>query len=395
MKSIANLSCALVCFAFAACSHQSGKSSQTLKEGAIYINLDHTEPLSASVLFDTIEYVPLETSDSFLVSGMNHLKLNADGDIYFVSDKSFFLFDGRTGKGKLKISKLGSGPGEYTSLFDSHFDADTRQIELLDNNGKRIMVYDSAGNYLCSISLPFMPFMLTKTESSGYWFYNNNLLSDVSESKVVHYDVGAKKIVEEYAPIDKHLAGYFFVEDEKNLVACGEDLLYLSSPVDTIYRIAPGKGMEPAYVLDFGKYKAPSSFYASDYQDIMAFVEAAMKNDYVFELPVLAVNDDWLAVGCVKAGQLSLTFHSIDGEKTLTSSSLLDDFHFETSLTLKTKNMHFCMDNDYFYFTMTAEQLLELQGEGKQGGSMYELIENKEITDSSNPILVKCRLKRN
>ncbi len=121
MKSIANLSCALVCFAFAACSHQSGKSSQSLKEGAICINLDHTEPLSASVLFDTIEY----------------------------------------------------------------------------------------------------------------------------------------------APIDKHLAGYFFVEDEKNLVACGKDLLYLSSPVDTVYRIASGKGMEPAYVLDFGKYKAPSSFYAA------------------------------------------------------------------------------------------------------------------------------------
>lgn len=380
-----------LCLVSVACSSRPDKIS---KEGTIYIDFDHATPLQASALFDTIEYVPLESSDSFLVSGVSHLKLSEDKDIYFISDKSFYLFDGETGEGKLKIAKLGNGPGEYTSVFDSHLDMNARQIELLDNNGKRVMVYDLDGNYKHAVSLPFMPFMLTKTETSGYWFYNNNLPSDATESKVVHYDAITGKIMEEYDPIDKHLAEYFFVEDEKNLVTSDDALLYLSSPVGTIYRITPGKGMEPAYILDLGKYQSPSTFYAANYRDIMEFVEAVKKHDYVFEMPALAVNDRWVVVACIKGGQLYLTFHPTMDGKTTTFSSLLDDFHFATPLPLKNSNMHFCMDDEYFYFTMTAEQLLGLQAGDGQGKGMHELITNKGIADDSNPILVKCKLKK-
>ena len=69
--------------------------------------------LTSLPVVDTIMYVPLETSDSFLFSNISHLKVSRDQNIYFISDKSFFLFDGHTGKGKLKISRLGTGPDGY------------------------------------------------------------------------------------------------------------------------------------------------------------------------------------------------------------------------------------------------------------------------------------------
>lgn len=395
MKILVYLYCAVVCSVLAACVHQSGKSSQISEENTILIDFDNEQPLQASAWFDTIEYIPLVTDDSFLVSGVNHLKLTDQKDIYFISDKSFFLFDGQTGKGKIKISKLGGGPEEYVSIFDSYIDMESRRIELLDNNGKKIVIYDLSGNYLRSIPLPFMSFMLTKTGSADYWFYNNNLMSDVSESKVVHYDADQMKIVEDYSPIDKHLSGYFFLEDEKNLIGHDNGLWYLSSPVDTVYHIEPGKGMKAAYILDLGKYKAPQEFYAANYQNIMEFVGASQKHDYVFEFPTLAANDNMMAVACIKGGRLFLTFRSFEGNKAGTFSSLHDDFNFDTSLPLKSKNMHFCMDNDFFYFTMTAEQLVDWQKEGGRGSQMQKLIECNKITDLSNPILVKCKLKTN
>lgn len=133
-------------------------------------------------------YVPLETSDSFLFSNISHLKVSRDQNIYFISDKSFFLFDGHTGKGKLKISRLGTGPDGYASLFDSYIDPETQEIELLDNNGKKIVVYDKEGNHLRSFAIPFMSFTLAKTDQHNYWFYNNNLPSEACNYKVTHYN---------------------------------------------------------------------------------------------------------------------------------------------------------------------------------------------------------------
>jgi hypothetical protein len=150
------------------------------------------------------------------------------------------------------------------SLFDSYIDPETQEIELLDNNGKKIVVYDKEGNHLRSFAIPFMSFTLTKTDQHNYWFYNNNLPSEACNYKVAHYNRIAEKSEEAYDSIDPHLAEYFFIEDEKNLVTQGNSMLYHASPADTVYRIQPGKGMEAAYILDMGKNKAKSMNSASN-----------------------------------------------------------------------------------------------------------------------------------
>lgn len=379
---------------FGACSSKSNKSARVEGENVISIDLEHENPLLASVLFDTVMYVPLETSDSFLFSRISHLKVS-DGNAYFVSDKSFFLFDTETGRGKLKISKLGAGPEGYTSVFDSNVDTSDNEVELLDNNAKKIVVYDMDGNFKRSISLPFMSFMFAKTDKHTYWLYNNNLLSDASSSKVVRFNSDKNTVEEEYDAIDRHLSGYFFVEDETNLVVQKGCLLYHSSPSDKIYRMTPGAGMETFYVLDFGKHKAPEEFYAAKYQDIMEFVESANKNNYVFEIPTFSANDDMLAVACMKEGKLYTTFHIEESGADISYSSFCDDFNFSTPLPLDNRNMSFCLDNRYFYFIISPEQLIGLQPKEGDGGKMGKWIADKKITEFSNPVLVKCRLKTN
>lgn len=126
MKKEICLSCLTVCTILLACSTPSEKSVRSAAS-VIPVDLEHAGALQASQWFDTIMYVPLETSDSFLFSNISHLKVSRDQNIYFISDKSFFLFDGHTGKGKLKISRLGTGPDGYASLFDSYIDPETKR----------------------------------------------------------------------------------------------------------------------------------------------------------------------------------------------------------------------------------------------------------------------------
>lgn len=59
---------------------------------------------------------------------------------------------------------------------------------MLDNNGKKIVVYDKEGNHLRSFAIPFMSFTLAKTDQHNYWFYNNNLPSEACNYKVAHYN---------------------------------------------------------------------------------------------------------------------------------------------------------------------------------------------------------------
>lgn len=384
----------ILCTIFLACSSKSNKSAKIESGIVISMNLDNEKPLIASTLFDTIMYVPLETSDSFLFSRISHLKVS-DNNAYFISDKSFFLFDTETGEGKTKISKLGAGPEGYVSVFDSNIDISSNEIELLDNNAKKIVVYDMNGNFKRSIPLPFTSFTFTKTDKNTYWLYNNNLLSDASNSKVVHFNSDKNNVVEEYDKIDKHLAEYFFVEDETNLIRHGNCLLYHSSPSDKIYQITPGVGIKTSYVLDLGKYKAPENFYSAKYQDIMEFVEAANKNNYVFEIPTFSVNDKMLAIACMKEGKLYTTFHMRESGNNITYSSFYDNFNFSKPLPLEAKNISFCLDNKYFYFIIMPEQLINLQQNSSNRSKIDKWMNDKKITEFSNPILVKCRLKTN
>ena len=108
--------------------------------------------------------------------------------------------------------------------------------------------------------------------------------------------------------------------------------------------------LQTNYVLDFGKYKAPDAFYASNFRDIMEFVEAANKNNYVFEIPNFSVNENMLAVACMKDGALYTTFNLKASNQNITYSSFYDDFNFTKPLALDGKNMSFFLDDKYFYF---------------------------------------------
>lgn len=353
------------------------------------VDLDPSARLVASALFDTIEYVPLETNDTFLVGYIERPKLAGD-DICFISDKSFYMFDAETGKGRLKLSRLGMGPGEYQSLSDALVDPVSGDIELLDNNRRQILVYDSAGSYKRSLSLPFMPFGFAKSGAGDYWFYNNNLVSDISRHRLVRYDAEAGRVTGEHFPIDDHVAGYFFVVDDNNFAVSDGSLYYMASPSDTLYRL--GEKVSPVYRLGLDKYRVPADFWKANYSDIMEFVTAANSHDYVYSITNFSLNPQAVMVSFMLKDRLYWSFYSVAEGKAYTASSLYDDFHFTESLALSPASMTYVMDDECLYCLMSSDQFLEL-AENAKSPVIENLIRQYDVTEQSNPILMKCRLK--
>ena len=381
---------ALLLLLLAACSSTKQEAGQTLLLGEEPISLDETARLVASELFDTVTYVPLETNDSCLLGYLEHPKLASRG-IHFISDRSFYLYDPDTGKCLLKISRQGNGPEEYRSLSDALVDARSGHVELLDNNQKQILVYDSVGDFLHAFPLPFMPFGFIKTGENDYWFYNNNQITDFSRSKVVHYDVKSGEKLGEFFPIDPHLANFFHIMDANNFTATDEGAYYMASPSDTIYRL--GDDVTPAYVLGLDNYKAPESFWQANYENIMDFVTKAKGRDYVYSMANFSLNDNAVMVAFMRGEQLYWSFSYLSEKEVHTAHDVHDDFHFTKGFELSSESIPFVMDKDYLYGFLPAGQFMEWCRKYAKTPDMQELIEQYDLNEQANPILMKCKLK--
>ena len=350
---------------FACTSSNDGKSEML----SVKADLDKAGALRASEYFEEVTYVPLETSDEFLIDYARKTVVSGNS-LYVMCDKSVHVFSTETGKGKNSLSKLGNGPGEYKSLTDFIVGDANGNIELLDNRGKKILVYDSFGNLVRDWNVPAMAFSIFKKNSHHYCFYNGNMKSDVSSSRVMDYDVEVQEKIKEYFPIYDNLAEYFHLMDEKVFNMTQNGLYFHVSPIDTIYKYVDDKGFVPAFHLDFMNHAAPASFYEYKYRDIMEFSEAANKNEYVYALTNFAVNGvDDVLFSC----RLGKTFYwtvCLNGKPENTANAWMDDFHFTGSMPLTYHNIAYCLDDEYLYFFISAEQLMDMCEEGLKDESM-------------------------
>lgn len=126
-------------------------------------------------LFD-IEYIPLETTDTFLTSGQ---LLAVSDDLLVIKDVSrlrngnVFLFN-RDGSGIGKFNHLGQGPEEYTNILDIVLDVEDNSLYINNHFSARVAVYDLHGNFKRSFK-----------QKDGY-FYNQ--MGDFNTDYLICHD---------------------------------------------------------------------------------------------------------------------------------------------------------------------------------------------------------------
>lgn len=111
----------------------------------IPITIEEDSKINFSDIFERIDYIPLETTDTSLVGIVERFRI-FDHKVCLLCDKSLLLFDTNTGQAISKISKLGNAPGEYQSLYDVSISEDGN-VELLDMNERKIRRYGIDGHF--------------------------------------------------------------------------------------------------------------------------------------------------------------------------------------------------------------------------------------------------------
>lgn len=152
MKHVCALACLGSVILLSGCSGNSGQ-----KEAVLFPDMTLENKVSKKIsfqeLFPNYSITPLETTDESLIGGRSNKTIKRDSCFYVRSVNDVMIFN-LEGKFINKLSRVGSGPGEYESLLD--FDVVSEKGEIWVSAAKGIYRYDSRTlDFIDIIHLPF------------------------------------------------------------------------------------------------------------------------------------------------------------------------------------------------------------------------------------------------
>lgn len=222
-------------------------------------------PVSLKEEIAKIEYIPLETNDSCLISNILGLQITKDYIFTFQGrDGAICQFD-RSGKFIRKISRTGNGPGEVSDILSIAVNDGAKELYIFQPRDKT-QCFSFDGEFLRSDeNLENISAM--SCFADGSCAVKGRTMSPVAESPWAGalWDKDGKSMVTKSVfaePLDSSVC---FMSEIVMSPAVGSTLLFSESN-DTVFRISP-QGIAPAYWLD--RKNAPE--YYKQVSDISQF----------------------------------------------------------------------------------------------------------------------------
>lgn len=218
-----------------------------------------------SDVFSDVRYVALESKKESLVGNIDKIAVTQNNDLLVLDshNKSILLFDS-IGNFKNRIGNFGHGKNEYISPIDFAYDEHNDNVIVYDVRRNKLMYYDIVGNYKKSISLKSTFYNFEVLDDSHLVLFSNyhpSLNKEINYNYTVIDSLG--NVVKEFAPFDKKMEGLlmqmFPFHKYNNKVYCHIDC----TPI--VNEISLNK-MQPLYLVDFGDYQNPNSYYLDGFE---------------------------------------------------------------------------------------------------------------------------------
>jgi hypothetical protein len=133
-------------------------------------NIDVDKSVPLSTMGKELEYIPLETTKSSMLTKINRIELSAD--FIFISDFNKLLQFDRKGKFIRQVGSNGRGPGEYIYVLDFCIDEKGKKVYVIAWGINDILEYDFVEKFIGkSSTLPFNSKQVFVNDSSGFVFH--------------------------------------------------------------------------------------------------------------------------------------------------------------------------------------------------------------------------------
>lgn len=258
----------LLSAAFISCNSGSDKGVNSNKVIDIEKSIGSIELVNLSEVAKSIDYIPLETNDSALISNIS--KIICENDKIYVTDNSdkLYIFD-LNGKYLKTLNRKGRGPQEYVILRSFKVDEKTGEIFVLDSKGD-ILIYNSDLNFVRNIKSPAKKGNFTSFDKFGDSLFaaTNFVALDNTPSNMILFNDSSEVINSfEFRPIDFISNGSDVPLRINHVIMTRfrDELRFFSVKSDTIFTINPGGEATNAYTIKQGKYKEPERITYEDY----------------------------------------------------------------------------------------------------------------------------------
>lgn len=230
-------------------------------------------PISIKSDVESIEYIPLETNDSCLISNLLNLQISKDYMFMYNGKSGQILQFDRKGKFVRKVSCEGNGPGEYGVVTELAIDNNKEELTVFQYGGPAL-IYSFKGNYLRSDT--------TMSQVGGMYVFSDGhsalkglVMSPIQQSPwagALKNQTGNLEITKSLYPksIDENV---LFMK-EICFSPSGDGVLLFTACNDTVFRIN-SKTIEPAFVL---QRKNAQNYYDA-IADINKLSDPTVEND--------------------------------------------------------------------------------------------------------------------
>jgi len=263
MVTIQKLSVVLILILlFVSCSFQETK----LNNGHVTSTLIHIDPsekskdsIPMSLIAERIEYIPLQMTDSAVLSYPYDFKVS--NDFIFIRENNCILKFSKDGRFLKQLFNVGNGPGESIAksfaINESDnlvyaYDVHSRKGNIYDFNGKFIKTFDEnlcdPSYWISSIDY-FQSNIFVSTllrPGTGYLFSSYDLIND--SVRVLYKNSNTfTAIQEQQAPM--------IVLGNNAYQVTQSDLLFKERYCDTLFIVDKDFQAEPLYIIDIGSDK--------------------------------------------------------------------------------------------------------------------------------------------
>lgn len=225
----------------------------------IRLAIQQNKSISIKKEVEHVEYIPLETNDSCLISNLLNLQVSDDYlFMYNGKTKQVLQFD-RAGKFVRPIGRLGKGPGEYGLVTELAIDSGRSELSVFQYGDSRL-IYSFDGVFLRKDSVIPSHASGMHQLSKGYVALKGLIMSPIQNAPwggALMGEDGVMKVVKSLYPINlKEEVCYM---KEICFSPSDDRVLLFTNCNDTVFSIS-SSGIAPSYVL---QRQNESGYYTS------------------------------------------------------------------------------------------------------------------------------------
>ncbi|MGI6323035.1 MAG: 6-bladed beta-propeller [Bacteroidales bacterium] len=360
-----------------------------------------------SQIASDVKYIPLETNPSCLINQHQSVKFFLTDRWIFVQNVNHVLKFSVDGRFINKIGRPGRGPGEIGIINSMSVIPDKEMIVIYDF--RKLFFFSFNGDLIKTINIPFHQEVII-LKDSRYLTYDPGTNGSEKYNFILANERGDTiSVVKNYTTWKKTLPGSILVTNSANEATfyINDKIPYFKSKYnDTVYYFNKEKDIiEPAYLIDLGKYKVPEELIpekiATDPIKFQDFQKRAI--NYFLVKPLEISNQVFIRSSCMWRRDIKYLMYDKDSKTGCSlvnengeSTGILNDWDGGVDFwpNMQNYNNQVIMPLDIFQF----KEKIGLQNHSgrkikypNEQKSLMDLISRLDNLD--NPIIMKVTLK--